>query len=360
MAIKFVCSCGKRLRARDEMAARRAMCPRCGAPVGVPALRPTHPGTAAAPMTPAERLRARRLPLAGILAQQDLSAVPERTPDVPPHAGSRDVFHRPLDTGLVRLVVEPKRRSRQLETRWYEAFLYPLRAWPLVLGLTAVLTVLAGCTALALPNLFALQQGPRAWLFGLLYLPAPVLVLSYAFALLEGALVSGLAGDSRHIRWPGRSLALALRSGAIGLSCFLAGPVFLVGGSFLYWLQCGDPTAVDWLILVELNVLAWAYGLFALVAVCQSDRLLDVNPLRVADVVHRLGYDVRLLILLSSVLALAHGLLAAIALWELNRRPQIGWTLLAGSCLSGLFLGPFLLRLLGVWCHRARYSSRGR
>ncbi|HEY7307870.1 MAG TPA: hypothetical protein VH643_00785 [Gemmataceae bacterium] len=45
MSIKFICSCGKHLRARDEMAARRSMCPRCGAPVGIPSLQPTHGGT---------------------------------------------------------------------------------------------------------------------------------------------------------------------------------------------------------------------------------------------------------------------------------------------------------------------------
>jgi hypothetical protein len=53
MSIKFVCSCGKRLKARDDMAERRTVCPRCGNPVGIPSLDPTRP----MPMTPAERLR---------------------------------------------------------------------------------------------------------------------------------------------------------------------------------------------------------------------------------------------------------------------------------------------------------------
>src|SRR5438132_12623830 len=60
MAIKFICGCGKHLRARDEMASRRSVCPRCGAPVGIPSLRPTNPGTALGPMTPDERRRAAR------------------------------------------------------------------------------------------------------------------------------------------------------------------------------------------------------------------------------------------------------------------------------------------------------------
>src|SRR5687767_14255037 len=44
MTLRFTCTCGKRLRARDEMASRRSMCPACGRPVGVPPLRPHHPG----------------------------------------------------------------------------------------------------------------------------------------------------------------------------------------------------------------------------------------------------------------------------------------------------------------------------
>src|SRR5437764_7803632 len=71
MALRFVCSCGKHLRARDEMAARRTACPACGAPVGIPPLRPTHRGGVAAPLSPAERLAHRR------------AAPPEVTPSPP-------------------------------------------------------------------------------------------------------------------------------------------------------------------------------------------------------------------------------------------------------------------------------------
>src|SRR5207245_2077250 len=56
MSIKFTCSCGKRLRARDEMAGKRTPCPRCGMPVGIPFLQ-GHPGGSLAHMTPAERAR---------------------------------------------------------------------------------------------------------------------------------------------------------------------------------------------------------------------------------------------------------------------------------------------------------------
>ena len=33
VSIKFVCRCGKHLRARDEMASLRSRCPRCGEPL---------------------------------------------------------------------------------------------------------------------------------------------------------------------------------------------------------------------------------------------------------------------------------------------------------------------------------------
>src|SRR6266849_6977709 len=57
MAIKFFCKCGKKLKARDEMAGRRSMCPRCGSPVGIPGLAPTHAGAPLGPMSLKNRLR---------------------------------------------------------------------------------------------------------------------------------------------------------------------------------------------------------------------------------------------------------------------------------------------------------------
>src|SRR5262245_66604635 len=55
MAIKFFCSCGKHLRAREALAGKRSVCPQCGQLVGVPSLQANHRGTVPAPMTPAEK-----------------------------------------------------------------------------------------------------------------------------------------------------------------------------------------------------------------------------------------------------------------------------------------------------------------
>ena len=83
MTIKFVCTCGKHLKARDDMAGRRSACPRCGSPVGIPSLRPTHAGTSAAPLTPTERMHhaRERPPLPATPAAAAPPPSPTRRPD---------------------------------------------------------------------------------------------------------------------------------------------------------------------------------------------------------------------------------------------------------------------------------------
>ena len=72
MSIKFVCSCGKHLRARDEMAARRSVCPRCGSPVGIPSKQAADTNVTAKPLTPAERLQGRvKSPVTGPISANE-------------------------------------------------------------------------------------------------------------------------------------------------------------------------------------------------------------------------------------------------------------------------------------------------
>jgi hypothetical protein len=203
-----------------------------------------------------------------------------------------------------------------------------------------------------------ISKMPWFLFFYLVYLCVPLLVLSYACSLLEGALTSAIAGESHHIRWPGRHVGQALRSGLAGLICFLAGPVLGAGAGFLYWLRCGDPGFLDWLILAELNVVASGYGVFALLAVAEGGRLYDANPIRVGQIVGRLGHRGLLVALVASVLTALHGLLAFAAVLRLSSEPVTGWLLLGCAWASGLFWGTFLLRLLGVWWYHTRRRIR--
>src|ERR1700687_6396589 len=95
MTIKFICTCGKHLRARDEMAARRSVCPRCGSPVGIPSRQPTHSGAVAPPLTPLERMRQARKRAPAPAAPAALQNIPR--PAVP----------RVLDPRLVHLLLSP-------------------------------------------------------------------------------------------------------------------------------------------------------------------------------------------------------------------------------------------------------------
>src|SRR6266446_4913138 len=128
MTIKFICSCGKHLKARDEMAARRSVCPRCGEPVGIPSQQPAAPGAPPGPMTPQERRRLARQrvpPPDDDIPQRDsprtAAAVPaaERTD---PGLGARPP--QPLKPETVRQPVPPKRTQRRyewpLEKHWYQ------------------------------------------------------------------------------------------------------------------------------------------------------------------------------------------------------------------------------------------------
>jgi hypothetical protein len=343
MSIKFICSCGKHLRARDEMAARRSMCPRCGAPVGIPSLRPTHPGTIAAPLTPQERRRLRRY----APPSEDASSPNITTAITPPQTA--EVPHTPS-----RPARTPRlRRLRHLEAHWYQCLGYPFFGWRLLLTLTLALTLLSGCAVLLIPELPRLAQlSPNEWL---VYSPcwlAPLLLLAYTCGSLECALTSALAGEGGGMYWPGRYVGAAIKSGLRWLLCFLAGPILLAALGAYYWLYGGDLTGLDRVILAEMGILAVAYWLLAIVSSSETNRFRDANPVRVMQLVDRLGYRAVVPVLVAPALLCTHGLLALFALTELHRHSLVGWVLLACCWGSSLFWGTFLFRLLGVWCYR--------
>ena len=148
---------------------------------------------------------------------------------------------------------------------------------------------------------------------------------------------------ARLLLQPSRDIGPALRSSLVWVACFLAGPVIPAALAFFYWLYGGAYSLVDWLIELELCSLAVSYWLFALVSVHEHDRLRDLNPVRVADLVHRLGYRAAVLAALASAFALVHG---AFILSEPS------WMQTGGACLSGMACATFLFRLTGVWCQQ--------
>src|SRR5919201_2533122 len=371
MAIKFICTCGKHLRARDEMAARRSFCPRCGAPVGIPSQQPTQRGTEADPMTPAERMRTRRnadpQPWAapGLVIRELSSGAPASggsyapgddpsAPAVPAVPDPQQVWRPPADPGATRVELVRKRPRRRagLETHWSHCFLYPFSAIQLLGSLALGLTVLTGGTALLLPRMIDLRLAPLIHSFLCLpYALIPLGVVGYVWGWLESVLASAATGDIRYSHWPGRNLGFALQSGARWLACFLAGPVVFAAAGLLYWVHCGDLTLLDLLILGELSLLAVGYWLFVLTAVGYTGRLSSIHPGEVVGLAHRLGARAVAAALIAWALALAHGSLAGVALRDLHGAAA-GWVLLFACCFSLLFSTTFLFRLLGTWLRR--------
>jgi hypothetical protein len=360
MSIKFICSCGKHLRARDEMARRRSVCPRCGQPVGIPSREPTYPGTAAAPLTPAERLRLAAQRVATRAAESGTAAPPR--PSAPPASPAglpRDRVGTLMLALLAGRRAPGRQRQRPLETHWYEYLLYPFHDGRLWVGPAGLLTALSAVVLLLTPRLLALQaEGAVArWALasaGLLGLFAA----GYPCNFLGCVLRSAACGDGSALRWVGHSVGGAMRAALVGLVCFLAGPVVPAAVAAAYWMQCGDPGLVDGLILAELAVLTVGYLLLALAAVSERGRLRDANPLSVIDLAHRLGWRAAAVALAGTVLALAHGLLAVVAAENLHREALVGLLLLAACWASGMFWATALFRLLGVWCYRSRPMPR--
>jgi hypothetical protein len=356
VTIKFICTCGKRLRARDEMARRRSVCPRCGQSVGIPSLEPLHPGASSAPLTPGERLGLAMRRKGSGTAETATAPLPR--PQERPSAAAipRDRIGTAILALLMGRRTRAHRSDRRLETRWYQCLLYPLHDGRFWVGPT-VLLALAICAGLLLvPRLLAdaPADSRMRWAAEVCGVVALLFLAGYPCNFLGGVLRSAAQGQGWAVQWPGHSVAAALRSTVVWLVCFLAGPAVFAAVAAAYWMQCGDPGLADWLILAELGVLTVGYGLLVLAAVGKQGRLRDANPLHVIDLAHRLGLRAAAAALVGLVIAAAHGVLAVVAAVELHRNPAAGLPLMVACWLSGMFWASFLFRLLGMWCYRSR------
>ncbi len=360
MTIKFTCTCGKRLRARDEMASRRTFCPRCGRPIGVPSGQATARGTEAAPLSPLDRQREqfhrrvlvpRREAAASSAGAGGATAKPQAPLEL-------IAAPEPLDVNLLRLVFAPKHPRRQHPShveKWHHSLTYPIRTIRLVLTLSASLTALIVVTLLLLPKLFELEAEP-VWVT-LILLPSlmiPFTVIGYSFGYLESVLASAASGEAEPLRKATRKVGLAARSFAVWMLCFLAGPIVPAALAVFFWINSGDLEWIDWAILAELGVVSGAYWLFVMLSVSRTGRLRDVNPLEVFDLIGRLGFRAMALVLGASVFLIAHVVLSILAVQGFHEEPGLGASLLFAFLASALFWATFFFRLLGVWCYRLR------
>jgi hypothetical protein len=380
MAIKFFCKCGKKLKARDEMAGRRSMCPRCGSPVGIPGANPTHPGGKLGPMTIKDRLEfwKTHLPSEAIpksLLPDEIDEKPSR--DVPRLASSEPSFSRdaqrsatpnppyfdgPLNRSLIRQVLRSCRKiaapqERRLETRWYQCLLYPFRAWPLVFGLGTALTLCVGFSALIHRQIQQSTQGISAVTIYAMWASIPIVIFSYTYGFLDCVMAGALAGEFRHVRWPGRNFGLAVKSCFTWGACFLAGPIVPSALAVYFWLQAGEMQIIDWMIMTELVLVAFGYWILVLLTVNAKEGIRYSNPLTVTELVGRLGWASLGIVLGAAVVALVHVFWAIGGLSSIQRDESGGWFLLILCSWSAMFWATFLFRWLGIWCHRLELTA---
>jgi hypothetical protein len=367
MSIHFTCRCGKRLRAREDMASRRSMCPNCGQPVGIPSLQARRPGLAG-PLTREEI--ARRAQEEGprpydeaALAKVGPAAVRLRRRRSSGNLAAGSDW-RPLDAPLVcppgtdPKVAVPRRTRRrrrwERESRWYHCLLYPFRAWPLVIGLGLMLTALTAGASMLLPNLAEVgvhlgENWPPLFLVLI-----PIIILGYAAGFLDVILDSAAAGQYGEVRWPGRDFRLVAFAAFKWVLCFLAGPVVLAVAAFAFWLYGDEPGFFDRVILGELLVLSCGGWLLAVASVSDAGSFSAAQPSDVVALVLRLGWRAVVPLAVAPLLLLIHARLALAGLEDLHRDSPSGALILAGAWISLLFWGAFLFRLLGVWCHATR------
>jgi hypothetical protein len=245
--------------------------------------------------------------------------------------------------------------SRRLEQHWYESLSYPLSAWRLCLALAIMLTVLSAGLLVWLPTRLNTTELADDWETRGFYLNVVVIALLLAgppCTFLERVLASATRGEVDYIVWSGNVFTTFLAAGARWLGSFLAGPAILAAVGWLYWQRCGE-SLWDQFVLMEISVVAVAYFILALAAVVDRGRWLDLSPMAVADLAHRLRWRALAVVAAAlGVLGLGRLMLAGVA--EVHRGNLQGWLILVGGWFIGVFAGTFFARLLGVWCCQTR------
>jgi hypothetical protein len=381
MALFFQCGCGQDLRADEARAGGRMECPACGCLVPVPSLaldnlrlgieaappleipaRPAPPPVPAGPACPA-------LPDPGPSRRSASpawsgKALPPVFPLEPDLELSADQVQRERERQEMRRLFELARQDLQerhrpsrawpLESNWFECLLYPLlRGWPVLIALALAWAMVVVILVTLLP-----EEWDLAGVQTRLPLLTPLfLLVSYTCAFFRCVLASAADGEVGFLRWPGGDLLQILWSGAACLLCFLAGPVVPLVVALWFWLESGDLELLDWLILGELGLVAVGYWALALLAVDQSGRLRDANPVAVVRLMRRLEWRGWVMVLLAAAGVVLTFHLTLSALEDLHTGPGGALLLAWWGCCGPAWI-VFLLRWYGVSLYHARERRR--
>jgi hypothetical protein len=187
---------------------------------------------------------------------------------------------------------------------------------------------------------------------GLLLLPifgwVPLCTVDVVCGFWNCVIASALIGEAGVVRWPGANLPRILQGLGRCLWCLIAGPMLPIAAGIYFWLNAGELTTLDWLILLELAFLAATYWLFALVAVVKNDTILAAIPSAVVRLVRELRWYSLWAAGLMCAWLLVHGLWLLDAAKELHHFVGFGWISLWLCSASAFYWMTCLLRWMGL------------
>jgi hypothetical protein len=183
--------------------------------------------------------------------------------------------------------------------------------------------------------------------FGCCLLALP-LVLGYTFSYFNSVAALALCGKVKQSPFADPRPSRALLYCAQWLGCFLCGPAVLLICAAGYWINCGEVTPLDWLVLAELCLAAVGWWLISLVLSNAGDRVRVPSPRSVFRTACSLGpAAVRQVVIVSSIYV-GHAIVALLAAARLHDEPLLGFVLLCLACGSGLYYGIFAFRRVGA------------
>jgi hypothetical protein len=249
-------------------------------------------------------------------------------------------------------------RRRKRDYSAVDTVLYPLSDGS---GVALLLFLPPPLAIMTLPviDLFRLVSAKNT-LAPLVLLVMPIaLPLIVSFALVAGfvllfygrVLASSAFGEDDHPRWPSWDTHEIAQG--LGRWTWAALMGFAVGGfpALVYWINCGEVDATDWVIFLDLAGLGTAYALMALAAAMLHENLLAANPAAVVAAIGRVGWDY-----VGPCMLCLFAVGSTIAAWwaVLLHSPsvEVGAIGLWGCWVWLLYQGMVVFRVLGLTYHK--------
>src|SRR5579883_239656 len=239
-----------------------------------------------------------------------------------------------------------------------ECLLYPLIDGP-GLGLLVFLPPMMWVLSLPVFDVIAVLQPMTKgdWALGLLIVPVmtPMLfsfamTFGYALLFLGHMLVASASGENDHPRWPEWHPSDI----AEGIGRWFWAAVFgaVLGGVplLMYWMHCGDIDWVDWVVFIDLIMLAVGYAQMALAAALLHENIMAANPVTVFLAIFRTGWDYLRPCLVATIALI----LAGLACWSLLFHMPTMW--IEGLAIWGFWVFLFyeamvVVRMMGLTYH---------